>query len=240
MPDDTTNENELPTTTVIIDRRHAAGVDATVTITINGVSQEIPVGVATPVRDDMLEALTNSDRTFTVVDSDGGAAGASTVGDTDDMESGKTLPKGSVTGNPATDGDAQEDPAGGRSGANDRIAPTVDKDTTGFQYAPAPGAFGATGDENKSLPPETPLTREQQGEINGGEGDEDEREDELGSGAEQFDAADFVDRTVDEVKADLANLDAAKLDSIHTAESTGQNRSTLLAAIDAAKGKLAE
>lgn len=246
-------DEKHPTVTIIVDRRSPVGVDAEVSFGINGVTQTVPVGVPTEVRDDLLEALTNSDRTFTIVDTgEEDAAGASLAG-----------------GSTAADGDAQEDHAGGRMGANDRLAPHVDKDTTGFEYAPDAGAFGAEDGDGKNAIPGGALTAKEQGEANGTEGGSDElggekdkldgkktlvQDGQVKEAAEldkadtsasdegsTFDAESVITGTVPEVKTKLANLTGDQLDQVAKAEADReQPRSGVKAAIDEAKAKLAE
>lgn len=249
--------DEYPTKTIIVDRRSAVGIDAEVSFGINGVTQTVPVGVPTEVREDLLEALTNSDRTFTVVDTGEDAAGASLAGGS------------AAAGDTGMDGDAQQDPAGGRMGANDRLAPHVDKDTTGFEYAPDPGAFGAEGGDGKAAIPGGALTAEQQGEANGTDGGSDElggEKDKLdgkstlvqdgevkkapelekaetssSEDSSAFNPESVITGTVPEVKAKLANLTGEQLDQVAKAEADReQPRSGVKAAIDEAKAKLAE
>lgn len=133
--------NEPETVNVFITARMPT--EETVTIAVNGVTHKVPTNQWTPVREDMLEAITNSDRAYQIQtrpsDEDGAAvgegvsAGAGVLADTDK-------------------------PEGKRDGPDDdHSQPYVDK---GPDYQPAAGAAGAEHaqeDAAADAVPKTPL-----------------------------------------------------------------------------------
>lgn len=217
-----------------------------VAITINGVTQEVPVGVETEVREDMLEALTNSDRTFTIVDPP--------APDQSDAMAGAGSGAAGVSAPGASAG--QENTPAARSGPDDLHDPHVDKDTTGFHYEPVTGAFGAESAGGDPVP-ETPLTPEDQVEQQESEAQEQSTltgggETEQGSEGEQdggtagatgstFSADEMIDGNISLVTQRLPNLTSEQLDQVLAAErDREQPRKGVLEAVDAAKKALAE